>query len=118
MSSSRITTSLLRYTQSTTRALRREPSCSKRYTPTQYRCISHSYLLLESTKTNTTTSTTSTSTTNNNNINSQPPLPIRIAVVSSTTALATPSFPALGFLYLVLRVTIPDDNLRKVMEVR
>ena len=117
MSSSRVT-SLLRYTQSTTPAFRRRriPSFSRRYNPIQCRCISQSYPLLQSTK-NDTTSTTST-TNNNNIINSQPPLPIRIALVSSTTALATPSFPALGFLYLVLRVTIPDDNLRKVMEVR
>ena len=116
MSSSRVT-SLLRYTQSTTPAFRRRriPSFSRRYNPIQCRCISQSLPLLQSTK-NDTTSTTST--TNNNIINSQPPLPIRIALVSSTTALATPSFPALGFLYLVLRVTIPDDNLRKVMEVR
>lgn len=48
----------------------------------------------------------------------RPPLPVRIALVSTTTALATPSFPALGFLYLVLRVTVPDANLRKVMEGR
>jgi len=49
-------------------------------------------------------------------INHQPPLPVRIALVSTTTALATPSFPALGFLYVVLRYTIPDANLRKTME--
>jgi len=49
-------------------------------------------------------------------INHQPPLPVRIALVSTTTALATPSFPALGFLYVVLRYTIPDSNLRKTME--
>ncbi|KAL7471973.1 hypothetical protein ACHAXS_012290 [Conticribra weissflogii] len=46
----------------------------------------------------------------------KPPLPIRIALVSTTTALATPSFPALGFLYLVLRITVPDAQLRKAME--
>jgi len=46
----------------------------------------------------------------------QPPLPVRIALVSTTTALATPTFPALGFLYLVLRVTVPDADLRKAME--
>jgi hypothetical protein len=48
----------------------------------------------------------------------RPPLPVRIALVSSTTALATPSFPALGFLYLLLRITTPDPNLRRVMEGR
>ena len=48
----------------------------------------------------------------------QPPLPVRIALVSTTTALATPSFPALGFLYLVLRVTVPNADLRKAMEGR
>jgi hypothetical protein len=50
--------------------------------------------------------------------NHQPPLPIRIALVSTTTALATPSFPALGFLYAVMRFTVPDANLRKAMEGR
>ena len=48
----------------------------------------------------------------------QPPLAARIALVSSATALATPAFPALGFLYAIIRVTIPDPNLRKVMEGR
>jgi hypothetical protein len=48
----------------------------------------------------------------------RPPLPVRVALVASTTALATPSFPALGFLYLVLRITTPDPNLRRVMEGR
>ena len=43
---------------------------------------------------------------------------MRIALVSTTTALATPSFPALGFLYLVLRVTVPNADLRKAMEGR
>jgi len=48
----------------------------------------------------------------------QPPLPVRMALVSATTAMATPAFPALGFLYLVLRITVPDANLRKGMEGR
>ena len=48
----------------------------------------------------------------------QPPLLGRIALVSGTTALATPAFPALGFLYAVLRVTVPDANARKLMEGR
>jgi hypothetical protein len=48
----------------------------------------------------------------------QPPLLGRIALVSCTTALATPAFPALGFLYAVLRVTVPDANARKLMEGR
>ena len=52
----------------------------------------------------------------NNNANHTPPLPIRIALVSSTTALATPSFPALGFLYALLRLTVSDATLRKSME--
>jgi len=48
----------------------------------------------------------------------EPPLPVRIALVSTTTALATPSFPALGFLYAVLRLAMPDADLRKAMEGR
>ncbi|KAL7548867.1 hypothetical protein ACHAWF_012133 [Thalassiosira exigua] len=44
-----------------------------------------------------------------------PPFPVRVALVSATTALATPSFPALGFLYLTIRVTVPDPNLRQMM---
>ena len=59
-----------------------------------------------------------TSTSSNKINQHQPPLPVRIALVSTTTALATPSFPALGFLYAVLRITVPDANLRKVMEGR
>ncbi|KAL3798569.1 hypothetical protein HJC23_011873 [Cyclotella cryptica] len=47
-----------------------------------------------------------------------PPLPVRIALVSTTTAIATPSFPAVGFLYAILRFTVPDANLRKAMEGR
>lgn len=47
-----------------------------------------------------------------------PPLLGRVALVSCTTALATPAFPALGFLYAVLRVTVPDANARKLMEGR
>ena len=47
-----------------------------------------------------------------------PPLLGRVALVSCTTALATPAFPALGFLYVVLRVTVPDANARKLMEGR
>jgi hypothetical protein len=56
--------------------------------------------------------------TSTNLSNHVPPLPIRIALVSTTTALATPSFPALGFLYTILRLSVPDANLRKVMEGR
>ena len=48
----------------------------------------------------------------------QPPLLGRIALVSCTTALATPAFPALGFLYAILRITVPDANARKLMEGR
>lgn len=48
----------------------------------------------------------------------EPPLPVRIALVSTTTALATPSFPALGFLYAALRLIVPDADLRKAMEGR
>ncbi|KAL3776448.1 hypothetical protein ACHAWO_005922 [Cyclotella atomus] len=51
-------------------------------------------------------------------IHHEPPLPVRMALVSTTTALATPSFPALGFLYAVLRLTVPDADLRKAMEGR
>ena len=58
------------------------------------------------------------SITTNNSDHHQPPLLGRIALVSGTTALATPAFPALGFLYAVLRVTVPDANARKLMEGR
>ncbi|KAL7486671.1 hypothetical protein ACHAW6_012282, partial [Cyclotella cf. meneghiniana] len=51
-------------------------------------------------------------------IDHQPPLPVRIALVSTTTAIATPAFPAIGFLYAVLRFTVPDANLRQAMEGR
>jgi hypothetical protein len=56
--------------------------------------------------------------TSNSDDHHQPPLLGRIALVSCTTALATPAFPALGFLYAVLRVTVPDANARKIMEGR
>lgn len=63
-------------------------------------------------------SSTSDSTAANNNNHHQPPLLGRIALVSCTTALATPAFPALGFLYAILRITVPDTNARKLMEGR
>jgi hypothetical protein len=44
--------------------------------------------------------------------NSQPPLPIRSLLVSTSTALCTPIFPAIGFINLCLRIIIPDPNLR------
>lgn len=71
-----------------------------------------------------TTSSSNPSATNEQNAISskiglhEPPLPIRIALVSTTTALATPSFPALGLLYAILRLTVSDADLRKVMEGR
>jgi len=49
---------------------------------------------------------------------SRPPLPVRIALVSSATALATPTFPALGFLYLVGRAAVRDDAVRRSLEGR
>ena len=79
------------------------------------RCISHSYPLFQSTKNPTHDNVTSTTNTNIIKHRHQPPLPIRISLVSSTTALATPSFPALGFLYLVLRITIPNEHMRQAM---
>jgi len=63
-------------------------------------------------------SSTSDSITSTNSNLHQPPLLGRIALVSGTTALATPAFPALGFLYAVLRITVPDANARKLMEGR
>jgi hypothetical protein len=42
----------------------------------------------------------------------QPPLPVRVALVSATTALATPVFPAIGFVNLFLRVVLPEPHLR------
>ena len=51
-------------------------------------------------------------------INHEPPLPIRIALVSSTTALATPSFPVLGFIYVIIRLAVRDVNIRKAMQGR
>ena len=42
----------------------------------------------------------------------EPPLPIRVALVSATTALATPVFPAIGFVNLFLRVVLPEAKLR------
>ncbi len=42
----------------------------------------------------------------------KPPLPVRIALVSTSTALCTPLFPAIGFINTCLRVIIPDPNLR------
>lgn len=46
-----------------------------------------------------------------NNIH-EPPLIMRIALVSSSTALCTPIFPAIGFLNVVLRAAIRDTNFR------
>lgn len=63
-------------------------------------------------------SSTSDSISATNSNHHQPPLFGRIALVSCTTALATPAFPALGFLYAILRITVPDANARKLMEGR
>jgi hypothetical protein len=41
-----------------------------------------------------------------------PPLPIRVALVSVTTALCTPAFPAIGLFNLCLRVVVPEPRLR------
>ncbi|KAL7453157.1 hypothetical protein ACHAWC_004827 [Mediolabrus comicus] len=65
-----------------------------------------------------TTATASQQQQQNAIIDYHQPLAARIALVSSATALATPAFPALGFLYAIIRVTVPDPNLRKVMEGR
>ena len=43
---------------------------------------------------------------------------MRVCLVSATTALATPAFPVLGFLYLTARITLPDAQLRRAMEGR
>ena len=48
----------------------------------------------------------------------RPPLPVRVALVSSATALATPAFPALGFLYLVGRAAVRDADVRRSLEGR
>lgn len=42
----------------------------------------------------------------------EPPLPVRVALVSTSTALCTPIFPAIGFINAVLRVMVSDSNLR------
>jgi len=42
----------------------------------------------------------------------EPPLPIRVALVSASTALCTPVFPAIGFVNVVLRAAIRDPNIR------
>ena len=49
---------------------------------------------------------------------SRPPLPVRVALVSSATALATPAFPALGFLYVVGRAAVRDAAVRRSLEGR
>ena len=41
-----------------------------------------------------------------------------MCLVSATTALATPAFPVLGFLYLTARIALPDAQLRRAMEGR
>ena len=43
---------------------------------------------------------------------------MRVCLVSATTALATPAFPVLGFLYLTARIALPDAQLRRAMEGR
>jgi hypothetical protein len=42
----------------------------------------------------------------------EPPLPIRVALVSSSTALCTPIFPAIGFINVVIRSAIRDKTIR------
>lgn len=61
-----------------------------------------------------TTSSTLTQlhTDNNNHV---PPLAIRTALVSSTVALGTPAFPAIGLVNLVLRIVLPEAHLRAAM---
>lgn len=56
--------------------------------------------------------TTSSSSVTAAIIHHQPPLPIRTLLVSSSTALCTPIFPAIGFINLCARFAIPDPNLR------
>lgn len=48
----------------------------------------------------------------------QPPLLVRAALVSATTALATPALFPLGVLHLALRTTITDAELRQTSEAR
>jgi len=43
---------------------------------------------------------------------SEPPFPVRLALVSSVTAICTPSFPAIGFVNLSLRLFLTDPSLR------
>ena len=45
----------------------------------------------------------------------QPPLPVRIALVSATTAVATPAFPAIGFVNLVLRLALSNTETRSLL---
>lgn len=97
--------------------LRNPTTCewASSFTNQNVRWISHSYPRHESAEKKSSSSRTHFAPATSNH---QPPLPVRIALVSTTTALATPAFPALGFLYLVLRVTVPDANMRKIMEGR
>ena len=60
--------------------------------------------------------TTSTATTSlHSDIQHQPPFPVQIALVGATTAIATPVFPAIGFVNLFLRVTLPDAQSRATL---
>mmetsp|Transcript_9359 Transcript_9359/g.13932 ORF Transcript_9359/g.13932 Transcript_9359/m.13932 type:complete len:602 (-) Transcript_9359:52-1857(-) len=42
----------------------------------------------------------------------EPPLFVRAALVSTSTALCTPVFPAIGFVNFCLRVALPNEKLR------
>lgn len=43
----------------------------------------------------------------------EPPLAVRIALVSTSTAICTPVFPAIGFVNAALRIMMPDPQLRQ-----
>ncbi|CAB9526383.1 succinylglutamate desuccinylase aspartoacylase [Seminavis robusta] len=45
-------------------------------------------------------------------LGSQPPLPVRTALVATTTAIATPAFPVIGFLNIGLRYFVWDSQTR------
>ena len=43
----------------------------------------------------------------------EPPLAVRVALVSTSTAICTPVFPAIGFVNAALRIMMPDPQLRQ-----
>eukprot|EP00586_Coscinodiscus_wailesii_P013978 CAMPEP_0172501990 /NCGR_PEP_ID=MMETSP1066-20121228/155578_1 /TAXON_ID=671091 /ORGANISM="Coscinodiscus wailesii, Strain CCMP2513" /LENGTH=516 /DNA_ID=CAMNT_0013277085 /DNA_START=71 /DNA_END=1618 /DNA_ORIENTATION=+ len=57
-------------------------------------------------------STASITKTRPDTIIHTPPFPVRVALVSSATALATPVFPAIGLVNAFLRIVLPEPTLR------